>query len=236
MHTIDSPFQTHILDKGVEWSPLESIWTVRGTEKYCAQATTEVVSTTLLGEGDSPLLDLEDHAAIETSCEGQGMFNPLVDIGNIKMVSKPWVLCELKRANFSKIPGSTDHLSHCAGLAHYTKTTLPHSSPTVFDSTSKEFLTVGDPVTTLIQCEGQFFLAIVQINDIVFNSSTILEINPRFLVEPTVTVEFQIYQLIEVSGDDPDINSADWKWNCKMEKSKKKGVIYPSHQSCHHHS
>ena len=38
MHTIDSPFQTHILGRdhwsGVEWSPLESIWTVRGTEKY----------------------------------------------------------------------------------------------------------------------------------------------------------------------------------------------------------
>ena len=32
-------------------------------------------------------------------------------------------------------------------------------------------------------------------------------------------MQFQIHQLIEVSGDDPDIDSADWKWNCKMEKS-----------------
>ena len=36
MHTIDSPFQTHILGRD-HWSPLESIWTVRGTEKYWPQ-------------------------------------------------------------------------------------------------------------------------------------------------------------------------------------------------------
>ena len=63
-------------------------------EHLSAQAAAEVISTTLLGEGDSPLLDLEDHAAIETSCKGQGEFNPLVDIGNVKMVSKPRVLQE----------------------------------------------------------------------------------------------------------------------------------------------
>ena len=36
-------------------------------EHLSAQATAEVVSTTPLGEGETPLLDLEDHAAIETS-------------------------------------------------------------------------------------------------------------------------------------------------------------------------
>jgi hypothetical protein len=45
----------------------------------------------------------------------------------------------------------------------------------------------------------------------------VLEISPRLLVEPTVTVQFQIYQIIETSGDDPDIDGADWKWNRRLE-------------------
>jgi len=98
---------------------------------------------------------------------------------------------------------------------------VPHSSSVVVDPTSKELLTVGDPAATIIQCEGHFFLAIVQINEICFDSSPILEINPRFLMEPAVTVQFQIYQVIEVSGGDPDIDGADWKWNRRLEK----GVI-----------
>ena len=44
-----------------------------------------------------------------------------------------------------------------------------------------------------------------------------LEISPRFLVELTVAVQFQIYQIIETSQDDPNIDSADWKWNRKLE-------------------
>lgn len=188
-------------------------------EHLSAQSATEVVSTTPLGEGESPLLDLEDHAAIETSCNGQGKFNPLVDVGNGKMVPKPRVLCELERAMFSKIPGSTDRLDRCAGLSRYTKITLPQLSTTVVDSTSKELLTTGDPAATIIQCEGHFFLAVVQINEICIDSLPILEINPRFLMEPTVTVQFQIYQVVEVSSDDPDIDGADWKWNRLMERS-----------------
>lgn len=162
-------------------------------EPLSAQAAAEVILTTPLGEGETPLLDLEDHAAVETSQDGQGKFSPLIDIGNGKMVPKPQVLHELERAMFSKIPGLTDCLGRCAGLSHYMKTTLPPCSPTVVDSTSKEFLTIGDPVATLIQHEGHFFLAVVQINNILFDSSPILEINPRFLMEPAVTVQFQIY-------------------------------------------
>lgn len=77
------------------------------------------------------MLDLEDHAAVETSCDGQGKFTPLIDVGNGKIVPKPQIICELERAMFSKIPGSTDHLDCCAGLSQYTKITLPQPSSSV---------------------------------------------------------------------------------------------------------
>ena len=72
-------------------------------------------------------------------------------------------------------------------------------------------------MATVVQCKGQFFLAIIQINEILFNSSPLLEISPCFLMEPTVTVWFQIYQIVETSQDNLDIDGTDWKWNWRLE-------------------
>ncbi len=165
------------------------------------------------------MLDLEDHASIETSRDGQGKFNLLIDIGDGKVVPKARVLRELERATFSKVPGSTDRLNRCAGLSCYTKTSpFPDLSGGFVNSTSKEVLSIGDPAATVIQCEGQFFLAVVQINEILFDASPVLEISPWFLMEPVVTVQFQIYQIVETSEDNPDVDGADWKWNRKYER------------------
>ncbi|KAH9034598.1 hypothetical protein EDB85DRAFT_1863906 [Lactarius pseudohatsudake] len=179
-------------------------------------------------EGEGPLLDLEDHASIEMSRDGQGEFSPLIGIGDGKEISKARILRELERATFSKVPGSTDRLNRCAGLSRYAKTSpFPDLSDGVIDSISKGVLSVGDPAATIVHCKGQFFLAIIQINDILFDASPVLEISPWFLMEPTVTVQFQIYQVVETSNDDPDVDGADWKWNRKLEHAvlKMKGAF-----------
>ena len=62
-------------------------------------------------------------------------------------------------------------------------------------------------------------MAVIQINEILINTSPVLEMSARFLMEPTVAVHFQIYQVIETSQDDPDVDSADWKWNQKLERA-----------------
>ena len=173
---------------------------------------------TKINEGEEPILDLEDHASIETSWDGRGQFSPLVDIGNGKEVPKARILRELERATFSKVPGSTDRLNRCAGLSRYSKASaLPDLACGITDSTSDSRLSIGDPAATIVQCEGQFFLAIVQVNEILFNTSPVLEISPQFLMEPMVAVQFQIYQIIETSQEDPNIDGADWKWNRKLE-------------------
>jgi hypothetical protein len=171
-----------------------------------------------ISKGEDPILDLEDHASIETSCDGRGQFSLLVNIENSKEVPKARVLRELERATFSKVPGSTDCLNRCADLSRYTKTSaLPDLSSGLVDSTSGTLLSVGDPAATVVQSEGQYFLAIIQINEILFDTYPVLEISPRLLVEPTVTVQFQIYQIIETSQDDLDVDGTNWKWNRKLE-------------------
>lgn len=94
--------------------------------------------------------------------------------------------------------------------------TLLDLTYSVIDSTSEALLSIGDPAATVVQCDGQFFLAVIQINEILVDTSPVLGIGARFLVEPTVTIQFQIYQVIETSQDDPDVDSADWKWNRKL--------------------
>jgi len=100
-------------------------------------------------------------------------------------------------------------------------TTLPHPSLDItgINSASNKVLSVGDPIATIVQCEGHFFLAVVQINEICFDSSSLLEISPRFIIEPMVMVQFQIFQVIKAFSDELDIDSSDWKWNHWMEKA-----------------
>ncbi|KAH9032123.1 hypothetical protein EDB85DRAFT_1890789 [Lactarius pseudohatsudake] len=200
------------------------------TESLDVQDATVLISSLELGEdeGEGPLLDLEDHASIETSRDGQGEFSPLIGMGDGKEISKARVLRELERATFSRVPGSTDCLNRCAGLSHYAKTSpFPDLSDGVIDSISKGVLSIGDPAAMIVNCEGQLFLAIIQINDILFDASPVLEISPRFLMEPMVTVQFQIYQVVKTSNDDPDVDGADWKWNRKLERAvlKTKGTF-----------
>ena len=203
--------ETAILDSDDDEETEHSLSTI--PEPLSVEAAVEMLAATPIGEGDRPLLDMEDHASIETSRDRRGKFNPLVDVGNGKMVPKAHVLQELERAMFSRVPGSTDRLNRCAGLTHYTTTSLPHPSLDVsgIDSASTEVLSVGDPAATIVQCEGRFFLAVVQINEICFDASSLLEISPRFLIKPAVTVQFQIFQVVEAFSDDSEIGGSDWK-------------------------
>jgi hypothetical protein len=173
----------------------------------------------IFGVGEGPLLDLEDHAAIEVNRDGKGKFDPFIDVDG-KKVSKPRALRELWKALISSLPGSTDRLGRVAGLTKFTIKPSSTADESVISGVISDgpSLFVGDPVATLIQCEGNIFLAIVQVNDISVDHTSVLEIRPQFLVESIIMVQFQIYQFMEITNpSDPDHNDADWKWSRRME-------------------
>ena len=187
-------------------------------------ATESASQVAVFGVREGPLLDLEDHAAIEENRDGKGKFDPFIDVDG-KKVSKPRALRELFKAMISSLPGSTDCLGRVAGLTRFT-VKEPSATDTVLASTVASdvildgpSLSVGDPAATLLGCEGNLFLAIVQVNEIIVDHLSVLEISPELLVEPIVTIQFQVYQLVEVTDiNDPDYNNANWKWNRKLEK------------------
>lgn len=182
-----------------------------------------VLEQPIFGVGEGPLLDLEDHAAIESNRGEKGSFDPFVEIDG-KNISKPRALRELFKAMFSVMGGSTDRLGRIAGLTRCAVTTpaviKTGIEPGSGSSGPRSVLSIGDPVATALKCEGNVFLAIVQINDILIDNESVLEIAPAFLMEPVVTVQFQALQLVEIVDhvNDVDHTDADWKWNRKMER------------------
>jgi len=89
---------------------------------------------------------------------------------------------------FSRIPGSTDRLTRVAGGARFSTTQVNSNiinSGSVFGTS---LLCVGDPAGTLVICESRVFLAIVHINDIVFDSNSCMEIHTNLLTEAVVMV------------------------------------------------
>jgi len=79
----------------------------------------------------------------------------------------------------------------------------------------------------IVVCEGNPFLAIVHVLDILVNSRSCLEINSMLLMESVVSIQFQICRLIETQTATPpseqqsetlgvNIGQSHWRWNRLM--------------------
>jgi len=178
------------------------------------------LNTVVFNETPSDPLDLEDHVGIEVTRDGRGKYCPHVDVGGGKMVSKACILHEMERFMFSKLPGSTDHATRIIGGSRYTSDTFVPtlSSPSTLGGAA---LCVGDPACTLVTCEGNTFLAIIHITDILVDSRSHLDIDLSLLFEPTVNLQFQICHFVEQT---PQVNDAsaiedveEWRWNGKLD-------------------
>jgi len=78
---------------------------------------------------------------------------------------------------------------------------------------------MGDPACTLVTCEGNMFLAVINVTDIIIDSHSHLDINQTLLAESTVVIHFQICHLIEKTtpnNSGPEGNG-EWRWNRKVE-------------------
>ena len=79
-------------------------------------------------------------------------------------------------------------------------------------------LHIGNPIAILVQCEGQIFLAITQINGIHFASNNNLnEICLHHLADSSAKVNFQILQLIPATIVNNPTQEYDWCWSLQME-------------------
>jgi hypothetical protein len=79
-------------------------------------------------------------------------------------------------------------------------------------------LRVGNPIVTLVQCEGHIFLAVAQVNRLQLASKNDLhEIAVHLLADDTAKVDFQILCLTSATVEDDSEQVHDWCWSLQME-------------------
>ena len=74
---------------------------------------------------------------------------------------------------------------------------------------------MDSPVASLVRCDGSIFLCIGEVNDIIVDSQHVEQVDVNILMEPTVSISYQLLYLVpSKEGDDPDLRH-DWRWSGK---------------------
>jgi len=144
----------------------------------------------------------------------------------------PWVLIDGKKvhkatvlrlySNPFAVSDSKDRLKRVRGFSQYDES-LPASgsSPEIpaavaSDSENPETVCIRDPAVTLVRCNKQVFLAVVQITGIRHNAAQIQTLPVKYLHEPNVHINGQIMKLALLDAShQPD--GPDWEWNGAFE-------------------
>ena len=144
----------------------------------------------------------------------------------------PWVLIDGKKvhkatvlqlySNPFAVSNLKDHLKHICGFSQYDES-LPASGssleiPAVVasDSENPETVCIQDPAVTLVRCNKQVFLAVVQITGIRHNATQVQTLPVKYLHKPNVHINGQIMKLALLDAShQPD--GPDWEWNGAFE-------------------
>ncbi|KAJ7635427.1 hypothetical protein B0H17DRAFT_1217291 [Mycena rosella] len=155
--------------------------------------------------------DFEDLLAIHDTPATS--HSPHVVVGG-KKISKASILKDLMQNRSPRL--STDRTKRVAGIPAFANQSA--ASHITFDSpTGAPSLRIGNPIATMVECEGQYFLAVAQVNNIILGSSAIDSIVLDLLSDPGVKISYQILRLIAPNSDDGANGEYDWKWSFKFE-------------------
>ncbi|KAJ7802330.1 hypothetical protein B0H14DRAFT_1664919 [Mycena olivaceomarginata] len=160
---------------------------------------------------DDNVEDFEDTLAIHESPTCKHSPHVLVDG---KQVSKASILKDLMQHRSPRL--STDRTKRVAGIPAFANEAVPHHI--AFDNpTGAPSLRIGNPVATIVRCDGECFLAVGQVNTIILGSRPMESIVLELLPDRGTKISYQIFHLAPVnSGDEPG-DKYDWKWSLGFE-------------------
>ena len=78
-------------------------------------------------------------------------------------------------------------------------------------------LRIGHPIATLVSCDGQCFLAVAQVNNIILGSRVADSILLDLISDPGTKISYQILRLVSPDADDEPDGKHDWKWSLGFE-------------------
>ncbi|KAJ7355473.1 hypothetical protein DFH08DRAFT_954947 [Mycena albidolilacea] len=154
---------------------------------------------------DDNVEDFEDTLAIHESPTCKHSPHVLIDG---KQVSKASVLKDFMQHHSPRL--STDRAKCVAGIPAFANEAVPHHI--AFDNpTGAPSLRIGNPVATIVRCDGECFLAVGQVNTIILGSCPMESIVLELLPDRGTKISYQIFHLAPVnSGNEPG-DKYDWK-------------------------
>jgi hypothetical protein len=160
---------------------------------------------------DDTAEDFEDVLAIHEPQAHKHSPHVLVDG---KQVSKASIPKDLMQNHTVRL--STDRTKRVAGIPAFSnQSATPHIT---FDNpTGAPSLRIGNPIATLVQCEGDVFLAIGQVNTIVLGLCSMDSIVLDLLPDPATKISYQIFQLVPTHATDEPNGDYDWRWSLGFE-------------------
>ncbi len=125
------------------------------------------------------------------------------------------------RSKYRKQPSSTDRLKCVQELGRFNVST----SDGIIDYDSvfgKPSLMLNEPVAVLIRCERMLFLGIGEVINIHINLETVEQIPLDLLMEDTVSVTFQLMELVPADDQDDPMTKNDWRTNSHIQSTSMK--------------
>ncbi|KAJ7930975.1 hypothetical protein B0H13DRAFT_1858209 [Mycena leptocephala] len=192
----------------------------KSTETAAKSTETAAEATDIPPPSETPAIvadeiveNFEDVLAIHDS-QSQGEKHSPHVLVNGKKISKASILKDLMQNRSLRL--STDRTKRVAGIPAFANQS-PNSHIAFDNPTGAPSLRIGNPIATLVECEGQVFLAVGQVNTIILGSQPLDSIVLDLLTDRSTKISYQMFQLLPTDrGDDPD-GQYDWKWSLGFE-------------------
>jgi hypothetical protein len=141
---------------------------------------------------------------------------------NSKQVHKASVLYLYSHPHTQPSPGSTDRLKHVHGFKHY-------KEPDALSAIEEESLfgtlslMVNDPAMTLLHCNNEVVLALIQISGIKVDGHSAQLITLTSLHLPTTCIIIQVLKLMPCEPTPIDLS--DWSCDASMARMEKENSL-----------
>jgi hypothetical protein len=161
-------------------------------------------SNRIAGAGFSQ--EIEDRMMEEDVNEAPAAFLRYITTKNGTKVNKARALALCLKDN--KTTSSTDRLRRVREVPRFNMTDVVDGYESAFGSPS---LMLGDPIASMLRCEGKIFLSIGEVINITLSNNAVEQVELELLPEDIVSVTYQLVHLTSATElDDPTLKS-DWR-------------------------
>ncbi|KAJ6483510.1 hypothetical protein C8R47DRAFT_1132450 [Mycena vitilis] len=163
-----------------------------------------------------PFYDAEGDIEDEIAFEMPQNKSPHIITTDGKTLSKASILSQMMLGGTARL--STDRIRRVAGFGAF-KAPSANGLITTDTTAGAPSLRIGNPIAALVSCEEKIYLAVGQVNRILFGTQFVDELVVELLPDQGTKISFQILRLLPATHDDNPDGQYDWRWSLAFEST-----------------